>query len=161
MSIFETAVAPHVPMLRSVAMRLTRHNHADAEDLVQDALLRAFEAWDRYDTARPVAPWLYVILVRHFCNRHQASKASNRATEQFRAEAATSVDRLVAWIEYRDACSGLEEALSDEQRAVVTRSATGRSQQEIAEELGLPVGTVQSRLHRGRQRLAAFVGGSR
>jgi RNA polymerase sigma-70 factor (ECF subfamily) len=154
---FEAFVLPEVEVLLRVARSLTRHD-ADAEDLVQDTLVRAYRAIDRFDGAHPRA-WLLTILRNTHINRNR-----RRRPELLRdPDEATGELRRVASADRTDAA--VEDSFSAEvERALVTLDEPfltvvqlvdidGLSYAEAAEALGVPVGTVMSRLHRARKRI--------
>ncbi len=155
---FERYVLPEVDVLYRVAMSLTRNN-ADAEDLVQDTLLRAYRSVERFDGRYPRA-WLLTIMRNAQINRVRRRRpellrdpeAGDRMLEQQHphcsAEHDALQDRFDADVEAAFA------ALTDRYRAVVELvDLHGSSYQEAADALGVPIGTVMSRLHRARKRI--------
>jgi RNA polymerase sigma-70 factor, ECF subfamily len=156
---FADYVLPEVDVLYTVARTLTR-NDTDAQDLVQDTLLRAYRAIGRFDGQHPRA-WLLTILRNANRNRGRRQRPDLLADPDAalnRLEAARPVggDASDAVIESAfDAVveSSLRE-LSGKLRAVVELvDIDGLTYEEAAEVLGVPVGTVMSRLHRARRRL--------
>ncbi len=156
---FDEHVVPEIPVLYRVALSLTGQP-ADAEDLVQDTLIRAFRAVERFDGAHPRA-WLLTILRHTHLNR-----VRGRSTVLLRDEESVELtfDRLgpVAPSAEEVVVSDLFEAvvvealaaLPDKHRAVVTLvDIEGLSYQEAADALGIPRGTIMSRLHRARARI--------
>jgi RNA polymerase sigma-70 factor (ECF subfamily) len=158
---FEEEALVHLDSLYSVALRLTG-NASDAEDLVQDTVTKAFRAWDKYERGTNCRAWLVTILRNTFIN--QFRKQSKRpAAVEFEAVQDTSVfesvqDRDPAGSFFRfivdDEVKRAIQELPEEFRIpVVLSDVEGLSYAEIAEVLELPVGTVKSRLFRGRRRL--------
>jgi RNA polymerase sigma-70 factor (ECF subfamily) len=151
---FETEALPHRRSLYGTAYRLTR-NAADAEDLVQETLLRAYRAFDRYTSGTNVRAWLYTIL--HRC-RTDAIRKSIRSprTVELAGEGpglAPAQDELARGQEQiARALASVPEVF---RTAVVLRDVQDRSYQEIADHLQVPIGTVMSRIHRGRSLLRA------
>jgi len=166
---FEREALPHMDALFRLALRLTR-NRAEAEDLVQEAYLRAFRFHDRYEPGTQIRAWLFRILRNTFVNRYRATKARPDEVEFDKVEAV--YDRVV------DAAFGGGEAptpeeivlndlvdpeideaiaaLPEEYRTVVVLALVeDLAYREIADVLAIPVGTVMSRLHRGRKLLQA------
>jgi RNA polymerase sigma-70 factor (ECF subfamily) len=155
---FERFVVPELDVLLRVAMSLTR-NSADAEDLVQDTLLRAYRAVDRFDGRYPRA-WLLTIM-----RNAQVNRVRRRRPELMRDPDAG--DRLLESQEPHDSAeqdalceafdAAVEKALDELpdkfQRVVRLVDLDGLSYQEAAEVLGVPIGTVMSRLHRARSRI--------
>lgn len=147
-------ILEQVPYLRRYARALTREADA-AEDLVQDCLARAIDRLHMWRPGSNMRSWLFAILHNHFVNTvrrsgrrpdgvaltpaHDALRAT--PPEQESRHAVRDIDRAVAM-------------LSDEQRDVVLLiGLEGLSYEEAADILGVPVGTVMSRLSRGRKRL--------
>ena len=154
---FETEALPHVRALYRASCRLTR-SPQDAEDLVQETCLRAYRAFDQYTPGTNIRGWLFTILYSaHADGRRRASRRP--ATVSLLAEPASRAR------ETPFASQDLERALlalPDGYRSVVLlRDIEGFSYQDIARRLRIPIGTVMSRLHRGRALLrSVLVSGS-
>lgn len=160
---FERYVLPELDVLLRVAMSLTR-NSADAEDLVQETLLRAYGAVERFDGRYPRA-WLLTIMRNAQVNRIRRRRpellrdpeAGDRMLESQTPHDSAEQDAL------RDAFdTAVEEALEalpDKFKRVVRLvDLDGLSYQEAADALGVPIGTVMSRLHRARKRIRGRLG---
>lgn len=166
---FERQALVHFDVLYGAAYRLTR-NPRDAEDLVQDALLRAFRFWDSYQQDSNCKAWLLRIVTNTFINEYQRKKRhrevldaathEQEATDGVLVQAtagdkqspeATLLDRSVS----DDVQRALDSLPEDFRTAVVLCDVNGLSYKEIAEIMECPVGTVMSRLFRGRKLLAA------
>jgi RNA polymerase sigma-70 factor, ECF subfamily len=159
---FEATVARYTPNLREAARRLTGCADA-ADDLVQDAVVRAWTFWDRFEPGSNARAWLHRILVNTFINSYRKQR---RERDLFRAAAEESKREAATDAHFRGA---LRDGLSDEVgqalatlapefRAVVERVDLGEaSYREVASELGCPIGTVMSRLHRARRQLAEML----
>jgi len=156
-ALFEQHVLPEIEVLLRVARSLTRNN-ADAEDLVQDTLIRAFRAIERFDGRHPRA-WLLTILRNTHINRNRRQRP-----ELLRDPDGTSRQlNELASVDVTDASvdagfdAEIERALAelDEPfRSVVQLvDVEGLTYAEAAEVLGVPAGTVMSRLHRARGRI--------
>ena len=155
---FERYVLPEVEVMLRVARSLTR-NHADAEDLVQDTLIRAYKAIDRFDGRHPRA-WLLTILRNTHINRNRRRRPEllrdpDTQLERF-ARSSADDDAPDRFVDLRfDA--DLEDALASlgEPFAAVIEfvDVDGLSYAEAAEALGIPIGTVMSRLHRARKKV--------
>lgn len=155
---FSKYVMPEVDVLLRVAMSMTR-NAADAEDLVQDTMLRAFRAIERFDGRYPRA-WLLTIM-----RNAQVNRVRRKRPELLRD--ADAGDRLLESQNPHDSAeaevidhafdAAVEEALeqlSEKFRRVIELvDLSGLSYQEAADVLGVPIGTVMSRLHRARARI--------
>lgn len=163
---FERDAMPYLDQLYGAALRLTR-NPADAEDLVSETYTKAFAAFHQYTPGTNLKAWLYRILNNTFISNYR--KAQRRPQEsdgaeveewqEYRAASHSSSGMLSAEAEalenlpdseIRDA---LEQLPEDRRTAVYLADVEGFSYQEIAEIMGTPLGTVMSRLHRGRAQL--------
>jgi RNA polymerase sigma-70 factor (ECF subfamily) len=154
---FAKYVLPEVEVLLRVARSLTRHP-ADAEDLVQDTLLRAYRAIDRFDGRHPRA-WLLTILRNTHANRGRGRRSevlSDVEAARAAAPATEEPEAVVLRGTFDTAVEQAFRALPDKFRLVVELvDLGGLSYQEVAVTLDVPVGTVMSRLHRGRGRIRA------
>jgi RNA polymerase sigma-70 factor (ECF subfamily) len=164
---FEEIALPHLDSLYGAAYRLTR-NPRDAEDLVQDAMLRAYRFWDSFQKDSNCKAWLFRILTNTFINGYQkrkrnrevlnAAKAEQEATDAVLVHEGSQAQRdpkhiLLDKTLSDDVARALEELPSDFRLAVVLCDVEGFSYKEIAEIMDCPVGTVMSRLYRGRRLL--------
>lgn len=152
---FEAAVRPCMNYLRGVALRFTR-NPTDADDVLQEALTKAFLAWGTFDASREAQPWLSVIVVRCFISewRRWGRRADRPTAVADRWDDATHEHE--AWAAYVDAQKAIA-SLSPDHRAVLELAMVGTPYEEIASRLDVPVGTVMSRLHRARTRVEALL----
>lgn len=157
---FQQHVVPELELLYAMAMRLTRDPHA-AEDLVQDTVLRAYRAIDRFDGRHPRA-WLLTILRNTNINRGRRRTPSllldpDRTLGQVAAAGADGRDGAAEPALDRIADPALVRALrslsEDHQAVVALVDVDGLTYAEAAELLDVPIGTVMSRLHRARRRL--------
>ena len=166
---FERQALPHVDSLYGAAYRLTR-NPRDAEDLVQDSLLRAYRFWDSFQQDSNCKAWLLRIVTNTFINEYQRRKRSREILDAASAEQEATDGVLVhadahdkqsperALVEASvsdDVQRALEQLPDDFRTAVILCDMQGLSYKEIAEIMQCPVGTVMSRLFRGRKLLAA------
>ena len=152
---FECFVLPEIELLLRVAGSLTR-NPADAEDLVQDTLLRAFRSIDSFDGRYPRS-WLLTILRNTHINRNRRRRPEllrePQAQAQVAAPASVAPDAGVEAmfdVEIDRALRSLSEPF---RRVIELVDINGLTYAEAAEVLGVPVGTVMSRLHRARTRI--------
>jgi RNA polymerase sigma-70 factor, ECF subfamily len=154
---FEEIVRLHQRRVYGVALRIVRA-HDVADDVVQEAFVRAWRALDRFDQARPFGPWVCRIAANLAVNHVRSPRAREEALPDSHAEApgrGPSPLSLVLDEEARRALEGALDELSAGQRAVfVLRSREEMSYAQIAQTLGISPGTVMSRLHRARERLA-------
>ena len=146
---FEAEALPHLRALYGTAYRMTRNAH-DAEDLVQETYLRAFRAFDRYQPGTNIRAWLFTILHRARTDSFRRQSRSPQTVEL------TGEGPSVPPAQDALAAGGEEivramEALPEVFRnAVVLRDMEDFTYDEIARILEVPVGTVMSRIHRGR-----------
>ena len=166
---FEEIALPHLGSLYGAAFRLTR-NARDAEDLVQDVMLRAYRFWDSFERDSNCKAWLFKILTNTFINSYQKAKRGREVLNAAVAEQQTTDGVLVhenalaqrdpegLLLEHslsEDVAKALADIPGDFRLAVVLCDIEGFSYKEIAEIMECPVGTVMSRLFRGRKLLAA------
>lgn len=162
---FETDALAHLDALYRTALRMTR-SESEAEDLVQESYIRAFRAREQFQPGTNLKAWLFRILTNTFINEFRRRKARPQTTElddvdesslyrqMTGASAASSLaepesvvlDRVVD----AEVSAALEE-LPEKFRTVVLLDAEGFSYKEMAEMLQVPIGTIMSRLHRGRK----------
>src|SRR6476659_5561737 len=158
----------HMPSLYSAAMRMTR-NPADAEDLVQETYLKAYRGFGSFQEGTNLKAWLYRILTNTFINSYRAKKRRPEQTELDEVED-LYLSRRLGGLEAAQASRSAEEEVLDHftddqvkqaleslpeafRMAVLLADVEGFSYKEIAEILDIPIGTVMSRLHRGRKAL--------
>jgi RNA polymerase sigma-70 factor (ECF subfamily) len=153
---FEGAILPHLPACYNLARWLLRSG-PDAEDCVQEALLRALRAFGQFRGGDP-RPWLFTI-VRNTCYSllRRRSGAPFSAVEAPLAEAAdpapTPEASLLQKAEQERVRSALEDLSVEFREVILLKEFEGLSYKEIAEVAEIPLGTVMSRLSRARQRL--------
>lgn len=150
-------IAQQIPRLRRYARALTGDRSA-ADDLVQDTLERAVSRFHLWRHGSDLRAWLFTIMHNIFVNQ-----ARSRARHQHEAlEADPSAEargRDPEWLELRDLASALAR-VPDEQRAVLLLVGLEQfTYDEAARILEIPIGTVMSRLSRGRERLRVLLGG--
>jgi RNA polymerase sigma factor (sigma-70 family) len=157
---FEDTVLPHLDAAFNYARWLTR-NDADAEDVVQDACMRAMRFFSslRDDDARP---WLFAI-VRNTWYSRVSRRPSTQGTPLITAQhegaddALDPEERLLQQHTVAVVRTALEQLPVDFREVLVLREFEGLSYKEIAAVIGVPLGTVMSRLARGRERLTAVL----
>lgn len=162
---FEKEALPHMDALLRTALRMTK-NQNDAEDLVQETFAKAYRFWDKFEQGSNCRAWLFKIMTNIFINEYRSKS---------RAPMAVNVDdiddnflygqlsqlppednpeqQLFAKIFDDDVKKAIEELPDDFRMVVILSFLEGFSYQEIAEIADLQLGTVKSRLHRGRKLL--------
>jgi RNA polymerase sigma-70 factor (ECF subfamily) len=134
-------------------------NSADAEEAAQDGFVKAWRALGRFRDGAPFRPWLLQIVANEARNRRRsagrrAHLALRAATEHPSGDAAPSPEAALLSTEQREGLLAAVNELPDDQRSVITlRYFVGLSEQEVAETLDLPTGTVKSRTSRALERL--------
>src|SRR5688572_25349330 len=158
-SAFETDALSHLDSLYGTALRLAR-NEADAQDLVQDTYVKAFRARRQFKTGTNLKAWLFTILHNTFRNRRRDSSRDPVEVDSERVELSLQADphgtpegellRAAMGPDLQAALDALPEAFRE---AVWLRDVEEFSYADIAKMLGVPVGTVMSRISRGRRML--------
>jgi RNA polymerase sigma-70 factor (ECF subfamily) len=162
---FERDVLPLLPSLYPAALRMTR-NPSDAEDLIQEAYLRAYRGFSGFKEGTNLKAWMYRILTNTFINSYRKRQREPVTVQDDDIEDWFLYDRLGGTATEASAETEVLESIPDEdvrgalealpegfRMAVWLADVEGFSYKEIAEILDIPIGTVMSRLHRGRRAL--------
>ncbi len=161
---FEREALPYLDNLYATGMRLTR-SPSDAEDLVQDTLLKAFRFYDRFEAGTNMKAWLLKILTNTFINRYRRKVRERKVFDGVHAKpvgegvmsrsAMRGLSRPIEVAEQRILAAEIQKAIDalpeDYRIMILLADVQELAYKEIAEVLGCPIGTVMSRLHRARK----------
>ncbi len=163
---FQNEALPHSDILYNYALRTTG-NQDDARDLLQETFLKAYRFWDKYEKGTNVRAWLFRIMKNSYINRYrkeskEPDKVDYGDVENFynsiRAEYKDTNDlqeKLFGNLLGDEVAKALASIPEDFRTVVILCDIEGLTYEEIAEFIDRPIGTVRSRLHRGRKLLQA------
>jgi RNA polymerase sigma-70 factor, ECF subfamily len=164
-TVFEQDVVPFMGQLYPAALRMTK-NPSDAEDLVQETIAKAYAGFSQFRQGTNLRAWLHKILANAFINgyRKQRREPMRASTAEFQEDWQSGADRLSAPVRSAEAealdkltdsdiLRALRELPEDFRVAIYLADIEGYPYREVAEMMGTPIGTVMSRLHRGRSKL--------
>jgi RNA polymerase sigma-70 factor (ECF subfamily) len=165
---FEEVALVHLDALFRSALRLTR-NRAEAEDIVQDTWLRAFRSFHRFDPGTNCRAWLFTILRNAFLTRKRRAShevvGDSTTSEETRGSASDThatirhpEDALLQSVVHGDVDRALQALPLAHREVVILADLEGLSYKEIAQVVDCPIGTVMSRLSRGRAQLRQRLG---
>ena len=165
---FADQAMEYMPQLYSAALRMTR-NRADAEDLVQEAYLKAYRGFGGFEEGTNLRAWLYRILTNTYINAYRSKKRRPDETDLDEVEdfylyrrmggleaakaGRSAEDELLDYFTDDEVQRAIESLPEQYRLAVLLGDVEGFSYKEIADQLDIPIGTVMSRLHRGRKAL--------
>ena len=162
---FESEAVPHMDALYRTALRMTK-NQTDAEDLVQETMVKAYRFWDKFEPGSNCRAWLFKIMTNIFINEYRSKSRTPVSVNMDDIDdnflygqlasmppGRTPEEEMFAKIFDDDVKKAIEELPDDFRLVVVLSFLEGFSYQEIADIIELQLGTVKSRLHRGRKLL--------
>ena len=165
---FEREALPHMDLLYNFARRMT-NSSSDADDLVQETYLKAFRFWDKYEKGTNIRAWLFRILKNSYINRYRKETKEPETvdydqvknfynTVRHEATDPNDLQESVFGNLLDDDVAGAVASLPEDFRTVVILcDIEGLTYEEIAEFVDCPLGTVRSRLHRGRKLLRSML----
>jgi RNA polymerase sigma-70 factor (ECF subfamily) len=150
-------LATQVPRLRRYARALT-HNQEAADDLVQDSLERAWRKLDRWEAGSDLRAWLFTLMHNVHVNnlRRRRPETVPMTQSDYPAPGQGEADRAMR---LRDLEAGLAQLAPDQREVLLLVCLEDMTYEQVAGVLGIPIGTVMSRLHRGRERLRRWMAG--
>lgn len=163
---FNDEILPHLDAIYNFALKLTANND-DAEDLVQDTIVKAYRFFNSYEKGTNAKGWLFRILKNSYINNYRkASKQPGKVDydeiepfyESIRSEQSNTTDlesQMYGDMMDDDVTSALNRLPEDFRTVVLLCDIEGFTYEEIANMLDVPIGTIRSRLHRGRNLLKA------
>ncbi|TCD11017.1 RNA polymerase sigma factor [Pedobacter frigidisoli] len=158
---FSAMIKEHSPSLRSHAIRYTK-NEDDADDLVQDTMIKAIRFYKNFQEGTNIKGWLFVIMRNTFINDHRKNTRKKALITQ--TDEISSQDLVVSASDNKATGTFI---MGDIQKALAsipsvystpfTRYFEGHKYQEIADEFGIPIGTVKTRIHMAREMLKKYL----
>ena len=161
---FGVEALPHADLLYNYALRMT-NNAADADDLVQETFLKAFRFWEKYEKGTNIRAWLFRIMKNSYINRYRRESKEPDTVDYdevqnfYNTIRDTTVDStdsqasVFGQLLDDDVATAIAHLPEDFRTVVILCDIEGLTYEEIAEFLAVPLGTVRSRLHRGRSLL--------
>ena len=163
---FKVEAPQYAQQLFATAVRMTR-NRADAEDLVQETYLKAWRAYDSFEEGTNLRAWLFRIMTNSYINRYNAAQRRPTETDLDDVEEfflyrrlgaidqsrmnASAEDQMMELFTDEEVRNAIEELPETFRLPLILSDVDGFAYKEIAEMLDIPIGTVMSRLHRGRK----------
>ncbi len=157
---FQREMIALIPHLRAFAMSLCRHRD-QADDLAQEALVKAWRAKDRFEPGTNLKAWLFTILRNDLSSRRRRDWRQSHWDEDAAERIPAAADAQVWSLELCDTAHALHCLPNDQREALVLVGAAGFSYEEAAEICGTPLGTIKSRVARGRTALLEIMDGMR
>ncbi len=149
---FEAQALGYADQLFRVALRLERE-HGRAEDLVQETFMHAWRSFHRFEPGTNLRAWLYKIMFNRYYSGRRAERMKFVPAEEMIAETIAYDPPVPQHVTDEEVLAALDSVPRDFQLMIVLADIEELAYREIAEVLGIPIGTVMSRLHRGRKLL--------
>lgn len=146
-------IVQHLPAMRAFAMSLT-HNQALSDDVVQDAVIKAWTNFDKFRPGTNLRAWLFTILRNTFYSLRRKRKNEVEDIDGDFADTLATKPDHDGRLQFRDFLQEFRKLPVDQREALTLVGASGFSYEEAAELCGVPVGTIKSRANRARQNLA-------
>ncbi|MDP8917912.1 MAG: sigma-70 family RNA polymerase sigma factor [Pseudomonadota bacterium] len=157
---FVSGVMDALPNLRAFALSLTGKVD-QAEDLVQDTVLKALTKQDTFEAGTNLQAWLFTILRNGFYSTHRKTSREVEDGDGTHAASMIAIPDQEDKLALQDLSTALEKLPQEQREAIILIGAEGMSYEDAAEALGVKVGTIKSRVNRARNRLAELLGTSR
>ena len=153
---FKSSMIALLPRLRRFALSLTRSG-PDADDLLQEACMTALQKWQQYDPSQPLDRWMFRVVRNHWISELRKRKVRQGegqidAEDAHELQATGSADEVLEAKQVRRSVADLDPDLG---QPLMLVCAEGYSYREASELLGVPIGTVMSRIHRARKQLVS------
>jgi RNA polymerase sigma-70 factor (ECF subfamily) len=145
-----------VPRLRAFAVSLTGSSDR-ADDLVQETMLRALTHIDQFQPGTNMRAWLFTILRNQFNSEYRQRRWMIEDADGIYIDALKTVPQQSSWLEFQELRMALTKLSPEQREAVVLVGASGMTYEEAAEICGCAIGTIKSRVNRGRSRLAELL----
>jgi len=153
---FEKVVLPHLAYLYKIAFFMVRGNKEDREDLVQETIIKAYKSFNQLDQIEKCKAWLASILYNTFINKYRREKENPvilRPEEEGLVYNDDPESKILEKLKYEELLMALDELPEEYRTVIIFSDMQDMSYKDITEVLGVPIGTVRSRLSRGRQLL--------
>jgi RNA polymerase sigma-70 factor, ECF subfamily len=145
-----------VPRLRAFAVSLTASSDR-ADDLVQETMVRAFTPIDQFQPGTNMRAWLFTILRNQFNSEYRQRRWVTEDADGIYVDALRTVPEQSSWLEFQELRGALAKLSPEQREAVVLVGASGMTYEEAAAICGCAIGTIKSRVNRGRSRLAELL----
>lgn len=149
-------IVEHIPALRAFALGLTR-NHANADDMVQDAIVKAWTNIDKFEVGTNMRAWLYTILRNTYYSQHRKRKREVSDSDGVFAERLSEKPAHDGRLQLADFKKAFDQLPDEQREALILVGALGESYEDAAAACNVAVGTIKSRTNRARSRLTELM----